>query len=276
MRYQTCSSSPGPQHRPLDRPPNFPGLFSTTSSFLSSSSTIRPSASYLTLTQNFPLLFYEEGCRLSSSQLQNISFRPDSPVIFKLPLTENGLSAPSKNLYVIFNKEINPDSSSSSTHWKNIGFLDSSTNLYWKQIYQLPTSKKEGDVQFKLLHNFLPSLDVLHHLNPDISSSCGWCGEKGSIHHQFIMCPAIQPALNLLHSLLNRLLPSLQLNFDIYWALIPHAKGRSREAVRLANFLIISCKNIYYLYRTTRFSDPLIIWQHRLKNKILLEFTYYN
>ena len=62
---------------------------------------------HLTLTQNFPLLLYDEGCRLSSSQLQNISFRPDSPVIFKLPLTENGLSAPSKNLYVIFNKVIN-------------------------------------------------------------------------------------------------------------------------------------------------------------------------
>ena len=90
------------------------------------------------------------------------------------------------------------------------------------------------------------------------------------------MSPVIQPALNLLHSLLNRLLPSLQLNFDIYWALIPHAKGRSKEAVRLANFLIIGCKNIiYYLYRTYRFSNPLIIWQHQLKNKILLEFTYY-
>ena len=98
-----------------------------------------------------------------------------------------------------------------------IGFLDSSTKLQWEQSYQLPSSKKEGDVQFKLFHNnFLPSLVVLHHLNPDIFSSCGWCGEKGSIHHLFIMCPAIQPALNLLHSLLNRLLPSLQLNFDVY------------------------------------------------------------
>ena len=47
---------------------------------------------HLTLTQNFPLIFHEEGCRLSSSQLQNISFRPDSPVIFKLSLNENGLS----------------------------------------------------------------------------------------------------------------------------------------------------------------------------------------
>ena len=59
---------------------------------------------HLTLTQNFPLIFYEEGCRLSSTQLQNISFRPDSPVIFKLPLNENGLSVPSKNHYVIFTK----------------------------------------------------------------------------------------------------------------------------------------------------------------------------
>ena len=218
MRDQTHSSSPGPQHRPLDRPSNFPRFFSRTSSTLSSSSTIRPSASALDTNLQFSCDFPRRGmsCRLSVSQLQNTSFCPDSPVIFKLPLTKNGLSAPSKNLDVIFNKEINPDSSSSSTHWKNIGFLDSSTKLQWEQIYQLPTSKNEGDVQFKLFHNFLPSLAVLHHLNLDIFSSCRWCGEKGSIHHLFIMCPAIHLALNLLHSLPNRLLPSLQLNFDVY------------------------------------------------------------
>ena len=112
-------------------------------------------------------------------------------------------------------------------------------------------------MQFKLLHNFLHSLPVLHHLNSDISPLCGWCGERGSIQHLFIMCPAIQPALNLLHTLLNRLLPSVHLNFDLYWALIPHAKSRNREAVRIANYLIVSLKNvIYYLYRTYHLESP--------------------
>ena len=132
-------------------------------------------------------------------------------------------------------------------------------------------------MQFKLLHNVIPSLPVLQHLNPDISSCCGWCGERGTIWHMFITCPSIQPTLNLLHRLICLLLPDLQLNFNIYWALIPHARRRSKEAVRLANFLIVSCKYVIYytLYRTSRYTDPLISWRFQLQYRILLEYNFY-
>ena len=70
--------------------------------------------------------------------------------------------------------------------------------------------------------------------------------------------------------------PPFHLDFDVYWTLIPHARGRNRETVRLGNFMIISLKNIiYWLYRTCNFIDPLLIWNYRLKNKILLDFHYY-
>ena len=117
----------------------------------------------------------------------------------------------------------------------------------------------------------------MNHLNRDIPPECGWCGERGTIHHLFILCPAIQPALNLLHTLLSRLLPQLKLTFDIYWTLIPHAKRRDKEAVNLGNFLVVSLKNIiYHTYRTILFSDPLLIWTYRLKTKIILEHNYFN
>ena len=79
-----------------------------------------------------------------------------------------------------------------------------------------------------------------------------------------------------LHSLLHRLLPDLLLNFDLYWALIPCARGRKKEAVRLSNFLIVSCKFVIYnLYRTSKFVDPLLIFTHRIKNKIIFEHHYF-
>ena len=225
----------------------------------------------------FPSIFSQVGCRSPPSVLQSVSVKPDVPVAFTLPPSVKGLSAPSKVIYTHFNNEIFCGQHSSPLHWHDVGFLNATTKIQWLNIYQLPTSKKEGDLQFKLLHNFLPSLCVLHHLNPDISSFCGWCGEKGSIQHLFITCPAIQPTLNLLHALISRLLSDLLLNFDVYWALISHAKGRRREAVRLANFLIISCKNVIYrLYQTSCFTDPLILWKHKLKSKILLDYSYYN
>ena len=117
---------------------------------------------------------------------------------------------------------------------------------------------------------------MLHHLNNNISPTCRWCGERGTIWHLFIQCPSIQPALTLLHTLISRLLPGVPLNFNLYWSLIPHARRRDKQAVRIANFLIVRCQNvIYYLYRTSHFVNPLTVWQHKLKNKILLEFHYY-
>ena len=116
-----------------------------------------------------------------------------------------------------------------TTHWHQNGVLDTNTKIQWTSIYSPPTSKKEGDLQYKLLHNILPSLQVLHHLNPAISSTCGWCGDKGTICHLFITCPSIQPLLNCLHSILHRLLPDLPMDFDLYWALTPCVRGRNRE-----------------------------------------------
>ena len=162
------------------------------------------------------------------------------------------------------------------TPWHDAGLIPSAVHVPWRVVYQPPTSKKEGDVQYKLLHNVLPSLPVLHHLNGDIPRECGWCGERGDILHLFIKCPSIQSALTLLHTFLGRLLPDIRLDFDLYWTLIPHARGRRREAVRLGNYLIISLKSTFYwLYRTCKFTDPLLVWKHRIKNKVVLEYHYY-
>ena len=233
----------------------------------------------LAIASAFPAWFNELGCKISTHvDLQTISSFPSVAIDVCLPMLENGSKASSKSIYRMFNKIINKLSDHVS-HWHRIGSVDESTKLQWALVYKLPTSKKEGDVQFKLFHNILPSLTVLHHINPDIfSRHCGWCKDApGTIEHLFIQCPAIQPVLTLLSVLLNRLFPSLLLNFDLYWSLVPCAGGRSREAVRLANFLIISCKCVIYtLFRTNSFSNPVIIWQHRLKSRILYEFHYYH
>ena len=203
-----------------------------------------------TLCETFPTLFHKKGYRSpDNNNIENSPLRPDSPVNFVLPTSENGLNTSANIAYKIFNTALNIRSPAPNSHWHTIGYI-TSTKLNWNNIYQLPTSKKEGDTQFRLNHNILPSLTVLHHMNPDIPSMCGWCGGKGTIEHLFIRCPQIQATITLLYKLLDNLLPDVELTFEMYWTLVPHAKGRSREAVRLANNLIIRCKNvIYHLYR---------------------------
>ena len=251
-----------------------------------SSSTSRPPSSRLlqkqlssmqtTLISLFPSLFNEKGFHLPASALQNVSSKPDRPLNVIINNMDNAISAPSKVLYNVINTNLNSHPSNETSHWHGNGVLNTNINIQWSSIYSPPISKKEGDLQFKLLHNILPSLPVLHHLNPAISPTCGWCGDKGTIWHLFITCPSVQPLLNCLHSLLHRLLPDLLLNFDLYWALIPCARGRKKEAVRLSNFLIVSCKSVIYnLYRTSHFVDPLLIFTHRIKNKIIFDYNYF-
>ena len=100
--------------------------------------------------------------------------------------------------------------------------------------------------------------------------------KEGTILHLFFFCESLQPTLNLLHRLLSCLLPNVKINFELYWTLVSHARGRRREAVRLSNFLITSLKSTFYwLYRTSRFINPLPLWTLRVKNKIILDYEFY-
>ncbi len=147
-----------------------------------------------------------------------------------------------------------------------------------QSVYKPPISKKEGDVQYRLLHKILPSQEVLHYIDRTLPKTCGWCGpsERGTLLHLFFQCPSIQPALNLLHRCLRQLLPELTLTFETYWCLIHHGRGRQREKVDLANYLIVSFKaSVYWLYVHSNFKDCLETWKYRIKSKILVEHRYY-
>ena len=227
------------------------------------------------LLSTFPTFFCSVGLRQSKLNRPNHEAPLDSPYPVKIG-KHDGLTASSKGLYSHFNRTINSLSSMPNTYWHAVGFLPDSQNINWRGIYKAPTSKREGDVQYRLLHNVLPSLPVLHHLSSQIPADCGWFGERGTITHLFIHCPSIQPALFRLHELLRRIIPSVKLDFVLYWTLVPHARGRSREAVNLSNYLIISLKStIYWLFRTMNFLDPLIFWSFRVRSKILLEHEFY-
>ena len=223
------------------------------------------------LSITFPAFFTSFGLKESFRQLCTTP----NPLLIKL--ATRTVTVSTKAIYRLMKRHLNCyDSSSSPTFWHESKVISCDTKIIWTEIYAPPTVKKDGDTQYKLLHNVLPSLPVLHHFNDDISPECGWCGEMGTIIHLFIQCPAIQESLNVLHELMTKLITNIHIDFDLYWALVPHASGRCREAVRLCNFLIISFKStIYWLYRTRNISDPLVVWKSKLKNRIILDYEFF-
>ena len=228
------------------------------------------------IIDNFPVFFTRNGPRHSSLILQTLATRITSPFSIKLKDKKDPLILTTRCIYRLLSRTLNNLPNFQLTPWHGMGVLSPSSRITWSAIYKLPSTKKDGDIQYKLMHNVLPSLPVLHHFNPDFSPNCGWCGERGTLLHLLFLCQSIQPALTLLHRLLSYLLPGVKVDFELYWCLVPHARNRNKDAVCLSNFLIISLKStLYWLYRTSRFIDPLI-WKHRVKNKIILEYEFFH
>ena len=85
---------------------------------------------------------------LVKSSPVNVNLMPDPPLGIKISTYINGISAPSKTIYQHINTNINELPENWRTHWHDVGFLDHPNEINWKEAYELPSSKNEGDVQF--------------------------------------------------------------------------------------------------------------------------------
>ena len=231
-----------------------------------------------TLRDLFPKLFDKRGATTTPDEGTESFLHLNFPTPdIKINDIKSESNFPSKHLYTVFNNELNTLPDNPRTPWHR-DILQMNTTIPWKNVYKSPISKKEGDVQYRLLHKILPSQEVLHYIDRSLPKTCGWCGpsEKGTLLHLFFHCPSIQPALNLLHRCITQLLPTMTLTFETYWCLIHHSRGRPRENVDLANYLIVSFKaSVYWLYVHSNFKDCLHTWKYRIKSKIIIEYRYY-
>ena len=230
------------------------------------------------ISNKFPNVFNQKGARRPPNELAiNLYSMDEPPPDIRLGDNVAPASFPTKFIYTIINSEVNTLPPRPRTPWHN-SVLQPEITVPWTNIYRLPVSKKEGDVQYRLLHRILPSQEVLHHLNPTLQKTCGWCGPrvKGDLIHLFFKCPHLQPALQLLHRLIRQILPNLKLNFVVFWCLIHNDRSQTRRSVDLCNYLNISLKaTIYWLYIHDNFKDILQTWKYRIKSKMYIEFNYY-
>ncbi len=72
-----------------------------------------------------------------------------SPAAVIIGTNIDGLITPSMIIYSKINDSINSLPDTKPNHWLDKGYVDKDTNFDWKETHRLPTSKKEGDNQFK-------------------------------------------------------------------------------------------------------------------------------
>ena len=96
------------------------------------------------LVSMFPSFFNSKGFLHAPALLLCICHQPDLPLNIKISSNIKGLSAPSKLIYAIINSTLNHLPEYTITFWHLQGFLDKDNEIQWKQIYELPTRKKQG------------------------------------------------------------------------------------------------------------------------------------
>ena len=174
------------------------------------------------LTDAFPQHFDRHRLLTLTEPLQGLPTFPQPFPAVVIPPDVDGLNLAPKNIYKLLCCAVHSlPEQVLKTPWHNNATVQPSTRVNWKEIYSPLISKREAGIQYRLLHN----IQVLHHINHITPKECGWCGERGTCTHMFVDCPSIRPALLLLHRLLKSILPNVNMNFEHYWCLVPHAGG---------------------------------------------------
>ena len=144
-----------------------------------------------------------------------------------------------------------------------------STRVNWKEIYK-PTNieEREADVQYRLMHNIhvLPSMPVLHHINHITPEARNAAGVVKGKH----VCSSTAHQSGLLYFFSTDYSRGSSqmwiMNFEHYWCLVPHARVRGKEHVRLSNYPIISLKatilGVFKPLPTNCLETPHPKWYH--------------
>ena len=63
----------------------------------------------------------------------------------------------------------------------------------WKSPFRTPSSKKDGDISWRILNNRIASPRYLHGIGAKDSNTCPFCDNDGTVFHMFWECRKLSP-----------------------------------------------------------------------------------
>uniref|UniRef100_A0AAV2KAS0 Reverse transcriptase domain-containing protein n=1 Tax=Knipowitschia caucasica TaxID=637954 RepID=A0AAV2KAS0_KNICA len=134
----------------------------------------------------------------------------------------------------------------------------------WGALYKPPLTKRQGDLQWRLLHGAIAVNAFVCRVNRAVGEGCPFCGERETVFHCFWECGRLRHMLELLRGLFTSL--GAEFSAQVFVGGVRYS-SRSRRRGRLLSFLVGQAKMAVYVSRRRMVQDQSEISPRALLDK---------
>jgi hypothetical protein len=168
------------------------------------------------------------------------------------------------------------------TVWRDILSLPTSISPNFSACYYPPTIKREGDLQWHIMHGAYTTGTFLYNAGYRSTTTCPFCDERDTLLHIFFECPQIQTLLTFVSQKSKQLVDNAKIHLSWFFINPPSTNKNfpSKTTLNLFTFITSTAKMAIHLSRRNKVenttpTDPLMIFKSRIRARILLEFEWH-
>ena len=147
----------------------------------------------------------------------------------------------------------------------------------WRVLYKLPSKKRTGDLQWRILHGAVAMNAFISVINPTVTNECPFCGKVENVFHCFLECERNEALFSVLETLF--------LSFNEIWSDVVFIFGAGYRRLNAAkwqvlNFLLGEAKMSIYLTRRNKIQrgvnqELVRVFGALVRARVQIDFIYY-
>ena len=131
--------------------------------------------------------------------------------------------------------------------WKTLLPYATPSEPAWESMYCTPTTKRSGDLQWRLAHWSLPTNTFVNRIDVAVSVLCPFCNVTEDLFHGYIDCVRLCPLFLLLNNIFHRVNVPFSLRFFIFGLRV---NSGTEKLLMFLNYVLSEAKLAIYLSTT--------------------------
>jgi len=163
------------------------------------------------------------------------------------------------------------------TPWRTVFQMNDGVRPEWRALYKPPLAKRDGDLQWRILHGIIAVNAFISVLNPDVGKECPFCFQRETVFHTFLYCSRLKPLFDGLQNLFNVFDESFSVQTFILG--FKYVQKRRNEC-QLLNFILGKAKMAIYISRRDKIEKQIDynverVFTAMIKSRLVIDFRFY-
>ena len=164
--------------------------------------------------------------------------------------------------------------------WTDILSLKKEHQPMFSDCYLTPISKKDGDLQWRLLHGAYPTGGFLRNARFQDTDNCRFCEDKEDLLHIFLECPRLTRLFVIFKEIIHTLLDVDSVPLS-YYVLGPPRRKTITQTHRILCYLCVAVKTAIHITRYKKINGDSHVcvvrcFTTRLRHRIQNEYNYHS